>query len=250
MPSVLQIVDYAKKHLHDLIQVDSTKNDDAILAKVPDIFVPIRDGSIKPEDIKYIFAKQFGGDKKNIYRMIALRDFEATEGVQIRIGSIGGLVDVKTYFGHKDKSWVDYTSMVLASSVVGESLISRESEVKNCIIKNSTIEDSELRDGVRVENSQLKDVVAEGSCSITKSEVYSSILVDRAHVETSKVTGSRLTFCNVNDSKLIDEKVMGDSSTLNMAKVYDYETMPPKVPQNSRLNSIFDFFKNKKNLLK
>lgn len=246
MPSVLQIVDYAKKHLHDLIQVDSTKNDDAALANVPDVFVPIRDGEIKPEDIKYIFAKQFDNDEGCIYRVISLKKFVAVDGNVIQEGNVGGFVNVKTYLGHKDKSWIDSTSMVFSSSVVGESLISRESEVKNCIIKNSTVEDSELKNVVRVENSHLKEVLAEGSCSITKSRVYDSILVDRAHIETSKISGSRLTFCNVADSKLKNEKIMGDATTLNMAKLYDYETIPPKVPQSSLWSPIINLFKNKK----
>lgn len=246
MLSFLQIVDYAKKHLCDLVQVDVTKHDDAALACVPDVFVPIHDGMIKGEDIKYIFAKQSDGDKRGVYRVIALKEFVVVGGNLVKEGDIGGLVDVKTYLGHKDNSWIDDTSEVLSSLVTGESFISKESEVKNCLIKNSTIENSELRNVVRVENSHLKEVLAEGSCSINKSAIYDSILVDRVHIENSKIYGSRLTFCNVADSKLKDEKIMGDAATLNMEKVYDYQAIAPKITKSPRLNPIINLFKNKK----
>lgn len=246
MPSVLQIISYAKEHLSDLIQVDSNKNDDTVLASVPDIFVPIRDGNIKAEDIKYIFAKQFDNDKQRIYRAIAIKEFVNADGKTVKCGEIGGFMDVKTYIGHKDSAWVDNTNVVFSSSIVGKSLVKNGSKIENCSIKNSIVEDSELRQAVRVDDSCLQEVIAEEYCSITKSRVCDSILVDRAHVERSKITGSRLTFCNVMDSELKNEKIMGDAMTLNMAKVYDYETILSEDVKASRLRSVFDLFKNKK----
>lgn len=242
MPSVLQIVNYAKEHLNDLVQVDASKNDAKALACVPDIFVPISDCVIKPEDIKYICAKRMEQGDRVIYQIISLKDFESAGGILIKEGEFGGFVDVKTFLGHNDKSWIDNTSMVFSSKVTGESLIAGKSEIVGCSIKNSTIEDCEIKNAVRIDNSHLKEVLAEESCSITKSTIYDSILVDRAHFEKSKISGSSLTFCNVVDSKLKNEKVMGDASNLNMAKIYDYESQEEPIQPVKKASKFTNFW--------
>lgn len=224
MASLTQILNYVESHKVGLVQADAAQNDEAAMNNVPDVFVPIYGKEIAPEDIKYVMAMSHENEEKRIFRIIAIKDFCRADGKMVYKGEVGGYADVQTYLGQNDASWVENGCSALGSRIIGDSLICNQSDVYKAKVADSLIDNCTLQNVVTVTGSRLCRVDAEESCTVKNSELNDTIMIDRAHVEDSKADNCQLNFCWISDALLKDEKIIGNSAGVEMAKVHHYNS--------------------------
>ena len=130
-----------------LLQVDLSHCSPAELAKMPSVFVPIRNQRLNGAEIKYLVHKCGRRGQDLCFRLQAVRDFETREGRAVRAGEWGGTIDNRSFIPHKDLSWVGVDSFLYGSCLEKDSLLKSNSRVEDSRICSSLVEQSLIVNG-------------------------------------------------------------------------------------------------------
>ncbi len=84
-----------------------------------------------------------GTGKKKLFRIIADKDFIATNGKKVIKNEPGGIVGANVEVNKEDGSWIDTESIVTGRTVINNSCI-EDSKIHNCKLKNARVCSSNL----------------------------------------------------------------------------------------------------------
>lgn len=223
-----------------LLQVDLNHCSPAELAKMPSVFVPIRNQRLNGAEIKYLVHKCGRRGQDLCFRLQAVRDFETREGRAVRAGEWGGIIDNRSFIPHKDLSWVGVDSFLYGSCLEKDSLLKSNSRVEDSRICSSLVEQSLIVNG-RLSASTVRNSEVLEYCTLEKADVDNCRLADRVWLEDVKARSAQLLFVAADNSVICFEKLKGDVANVDQLRLHGYHS-PEKGKQKSEAPEKLNFW--------
>lgn len=132
---------------------------------------------------------------KTFFQIVAVRDFELSNGVKIKKGERGGWVASESCLSHAGNCWIDEMTFVDETSIVKDNAIVFDSLVylKNEISGNATIQSSLIENYNKIEDATVSYSIIEnkaeliGEINMYLSKIFESRLSGRIEIKDSKL---------------------------------------------------------------